>query len=125
MSHFLIYLLTYSPLLLRKRYTSTHTCIPTHIYTCVYIYTNICVWIDECTYVNVKFVNIFPFSSQELEQVFRGMMRSVGSDEYEGMNTHLLFAAHEAGSQRGPAVPLATLHIIFIDAMSQYLWWWW
>lgn len=79
-------------------------------------------------YVHVKSVNIFPFSSQELEQVFRGMMRSVEFDECEGMNTHLLFAAHKAvsaGSQRGPAVPLVTLHIIFIDAMSQYLWWRW
>lgn len=79
-------------------------------------------------YVHVKFVSIFPFSSQELEQVFRGMLRSVGFDEYEGMNTHLLFAAHKAvsaGSQRGPAVPLVTLPVIFIDAMSQYLCWWW
>ena len=43
-------------------------------------------------------------------------MRSVEFDEYEGMNTHLLFAAHKAltaGSQRGPAVPLVTLHRVY------------
>ena len=33
-------LLTYSSVLLRKRYTNTHTCTPTHIYPCV---PNMCI----------------------------------------------------------------------------------